>query len=291
MGELGRTKRVLVVDDEPEVTFALQVFFLGKGYEMLTALDGLQALRLLKAHPVDLVLLDMKMPGVNGIEVLKFIHAECPSTKVIVVTAYDVQFQEMVEQMGVDGFLMKPFGIQRLTQTVEQVLTATHLGHRPKPPELLPAQSEYPPEAQPKARLLFVEPSEYTYRIKEVFFSDNDKSGGVYQVAVAYSAEETLQQLELFRPDILLVDLSMLGAASDLAAKVMRSAARPKELIIHGSSSMLMPQQSGRMDDLNRLGVKVVQNESFTRAGLERLGEVIRGTAVAQGLVNGPHAS
>lgn len=290
MGELGRTKRVLVVDDEPEVTFALQVFFLGKGYEMLTALDGLQAMRLLKQQPVDLVLLDMKMPGVNGIEVLKFIHAERPSTKVIVVTAYDVQFQEMVEQMGVDGFLMKPFGIQRLTQTVEQVLTGTHLG-RHTPPEFVPAQSETPAAARPKARLLFVEPSEYTYRIKEVFFSDNDKSGGVYQVAAAYSAEETLQQLELFHPDILLVDLSVLGAASDLAAKVMQSTARPKELIIHGSSSMLMPQQSSKVDDLSRLGVKVVQNESFTRAGLERLGEVIRSTAVAQGLVNGPHAS
>ena len=116
-------KRVLVVDDEPEVTLALQVFFLGKGYEMLTALDGLQAIRLLKQHPVDLVLLDMKMPGVNGVEVLKFIRAEVSSTRVIVVTAYDLQFQEIVEQIGVDGFLMKPFGIQALTQKVEEVLS------------------------------------------------------------------------------------------------------------------------------------------------------------------------
>ena len=46
-------KRVLVVDDEPEVTIALQIFFLGKGYDMLTALDGLQALRLpYKTRPV-----------------------------------------------------------------------------------------------------------------------------------------------------------------------------------------------------------------------------------------------
>ena len=277
MGETGKTKRVLVVDDEPEVTFALQVFFFGKGYEMLTALDGLQAIRLLKQHPVDLVLLDMKMPGVNGIEVLKFIHAECPSTQVIVVTAYDVQFQEMVEQIGVDGFLMKPFGIQALTQTVEQVLS----GRRPHPirvPET-PRESG-DPGARPKARLLFVEPSEYPYRVKEVFFSDTDKSGGIYEVAVAYSAEEAVQQLELFHPDILLVDLSMLGAASDLAARVMQSPSRPRELIIHGSSSMLMPQQSSRMDDLSRLGVKVIQNESFTRAGLERLGGVIRTAAL-----------
>ena len=282
MAETAKSKRVLVVDDEPEVTFALQIFFLGKGYEMLTALDGLQAMRLLRQHPIDLVLLDMKMPGVNGVEVLKFIRAECPSTQVIVVTAYDVQFQEMVEQIGVDGFLMKPFGIQALTQTVEQVLSGEkpHSLRVPEPQEAVESSLGHP-----KARLLFVEPSEYTYKVKELFFSDPDRSGGIYQVAGAYSTEETVQQMELFRPDILLVDLSMLGSSSDLTVRVMESELRPKELILHGSSSMLMPQQTSRMDDLSRLGVKVIQNESFTRAGLERLGEVIRKTALAQGLV------
>ena len=278
--ETSKSKRVLVVDDEPEVTFALQSFFLGKGYEMLTALEGLQAMRLLRQHPIDLVLLDMKMPGVNGVEVLKFIRAECPSTKVIVVTAYDVQFQEMVEQMGVDGFLMKPFGIQALTHTVEQVLAGEEPHHL-----RIPDLQEVREGLQPKARLLFVEPSEYTYKVKEVFFSDPERSGGIYKVAAAYSTTETVQQMELFRPDILLVDLSMLGSSSDLTLRVMQSELRPKELILHGSSSLLMPQQSSRMDDLSKLGVKVIQNESFTRAGLERLGEVIRKTAVAQGLV------
>lgn len=287
MSESGKTKRVLVVDDEPEVTFALQVFFLGKGYEMLTALDGLQAMRLLRQHPVDLVLLDMKMPGVNGVEVLKFIHAQCPNTKVIVVTAYDLQFQDMVEQMGVDGFLMKPFGIQALTNTVEQVLAGKTAGvpHAVEAAESVDANSP-----RPKARLLFIEPSEYTYRVKEVFFADPEKSGGMYQVAGAYSADEAIAQMEAFRPDILLVDLSMFGPATDLASRLMQSPARPKELIIHGSSAMLMPQQSSRMDDLKGLGVRVVQNESFTRAGLMRLGDVIRSTAVAQGLVTETNA-
>ncbi len=286
MTDTGRTKRVLVVDDEPEVTFALQVYFLGKGYEMLTALDGLQAMRLLRQHPIDLVLLDMKMPGVNGVEVLKFVHAQCPATKVIVVTAYDVQFQETVEQMGVNGFLMKPFGIQALTQTVEQVLS----GKQAVPAHSEPRESERISQARPKARLLFVEPSEYTYKVKEIFFSDPEKSGGDYQVTGAYSSEEAFQEMEAFRPDILLVDLNMLTSSSDLAVRIMQSASRPKELIIHGSSSVLMPQQGNKMEDLSRLGVKVIQNESFTRAGLVRLGDVIRSTAVAQGLTTEANA-
>ncbi|MBI3322802.1 MAG: response regulator [Candidatus Omnitrophica bacterium] len=275
------TKRVLVVDDEPEVTFALQAFFIGKGYEMMTALDGLQAMRLLRQHPVDLVILDMKMPGVNGIEVLKFIHAQSPSTKVVVVTAYDVQFQELVEQLGVDGFLIKPFGIQALTSTIEEVL-AREKGAEPP----VPVKDGHEPAAEsriPKARLLFVEPSEYTYKLKEVFFSDPQRSGGLYEVAAAYAGEEVLPYLESFRPDVLLVDLAMLGQTRDLLTRVMNSPSKPREIILYGSGSVL-PGHGGEMENLSRLGVKVIQNESFTRAGLVRLGEVIRKTALAQGL-------
>lgn len=276
-------KRVLVVDDEPEVTLALQVFFLGKGYEMLTALDGLQAMRLVRQHPVDLVLLDMKMPGVNGVEVLKFIRAEAPSTRVIVVTAYDVQFQEIVERIGVEGFLIKPFGIQALTQKVEEVLS----GKESAPPVRGPARAPVPAAGlRPRARLLFVEPSDYTYGIKEVFFADPDKSGGDFQVEAAYSTGETIEKLRSFQPDILLVDLVMLGSSSDLTLRVMESDSPPKEIILHGSGSVLSPTQSSRVNDLSRVGVKIIQNESFTRAGLIRLAEVVQKTALEHGLTD-----
>ncbi|MBI3615961.1 MAG: response regulator [Candidatus Omnitrophica bacterium] len=274
-------KRVLVVDDEPEVTFALQAYFLGKGYEMLTALDGIQAMRYLRQHVIDLVLLDMKMPGVNGIEVLKFIHTQTRETKVIVVTAYDVQFQEMVERLGVDGFLIKPFGIEALTSTVEQVLS----GQRGRVPSVPEEPLPVPGAPNPKARLLFVEPSEYTYKLKEVFFSSPEKCLGLYEVASAYSVEEALERLKTFQPDILLVELTMLGPSADLPVKLMASPGRPKELIIHGSGSALPLNQNAKMEDLSRHGVKVVYNESFTRSGLLRLSEVIRKIAISHGLV------
>ncbi len=274
-------KRVLVVDDEPEVTYALHAYFLGKGYEMLTALAGIQAMRYLRQYAIDLVLLDMKMPGVNGIEVLKFIQSQSHLTKVIVVTAYDVQFQELVERLGVDGFLIKPFGIEALTSTVEEILSGR--------PGRFPKISEEPPLVaggpNPKARLLFAEPSEYTYKLKEVFFLNPEKCQGVYHVAPAYSTEEALDQLKTFKPDILLVELTMLGPAVDLPVKVMASEFRPKELIIHGSGSGLPSNQNAKVEDLTRQGVKVVYNESFTRAGLLRLSEVIRKTSIAHGLV------
>ena len=277
------SKRVLVVDDEQEVTFALHAYFLGKGYEMLTALDGMQAMRMLRQHPIDLVLLDMKMPGVNGIEVLKFIHSNNPETKVIVVTAYDDQFQEMVESLGVDGFLMKPFGIEALTLTIEGVLA----GGREKD------QSEQIPQdivsltqgPRARAKLLFLESSEYTYDLKKIFFSDAEKCGGVYEIESAYTTKEALSKLEKHRPDILLVDLEMLGHAGEVALKAMSSSARPKDLVIHGSGAGLKTAQNAQMEDLSKRGVRMVFNESFTRAGLVRLAEVVRKTSIANGLV------
>lgn len=273
-----RRRRVLVVDDEPEVTYGLQAYFLVKGYEMLTALDGMQAMRLLRQHPIDLVLLDMKMPGVNGVEVLKFVHAQSSQTKVVVVTGYDDQFRDVVEQLGVDGFLTKPFGIEALTSLVEDLLSGKRPARAPYAEEGI-SSAEAP---TPKARLLFVEPSEYTYKLKEVFFTNPEKCSGVYEVSPAYSTEEALERLKSFRPDILLVDLAMLGPAGDLAVKAMASQARPKELIIHGSGSVLPAAQGARVEDLSRHGVKVVYNESFTRAGLVRLSEVIRKAAISK---------
>jgi len=276
------TKKVLVVDDEPEVTFSLEAYFLVKGYEMLTALDGLQAMHYLRRYPIDLVLLDMKMPGVNGVEVLKFVRSHRPGTRVIVVTAYDLQFQEAVERLGVDAFLMKPFGIEALTSSIEEVLSGKPTS-RPVPVEPLQMEAG---GAIPRAKLLFVEPSEFTYKLKEVFFSDPIRSGGFYEVASAYSPQEALQQVASFRPDIVLVDLIMLGPAGDLAIKVMASGSKPKELVIHGSGSTLPAGQNAQVEDLSKRGVKVVYNESFTRAGLVRLSEVIRKTAIANGLLD-----
>lgn len=277
-------KLVLVVDDEPEVTFGLQAFFMAKGYEMLTALNGIDAMRQLRQHAIDLVLLDMKMPGVNGVEVLRFIHAESSRTKVIVITAYDAQFQERVERLGVDGFLMKPFGISALTSTVEQVLSGRH------PSRSLPAEKvETSPDGPtPKAKLLFVEPSEYTYQLKEVFFTNPEKCGAVYEVGAAYSTEGALEKLTTFQPDILLVELSMVGPTGNLVVKAMDSPNRPKELIIHGSGTALPPTQNATMEEMTRHGVKVIYNESFTRAGLIRLGESVRKAAVS---IGGMHAS
>ena len=184
--------------------------------------------------------------------------------------------------MGVDGFLMKPFGIEALTTTVEEVLA----GKPRAKPQIREEVATEPGGPTPKAKLLFVEP-EYIYKLKEIYFTNPQECGGKYEVALADSSEDVQGMLENFRPDILLVDLTMLGPSGDLAMEVMKSPFRPKELIIHGSGAAVPANQNAKVQEMSRQGVKVVYNESFTRSGLIRLGSVIRKTAVANGLVDG----
>ena len=81
---------ILVVDDEKEVTMSLKGFFATLGYDMLTALDGKEALNVINSiKNLDLILLDVRMPGVDGIQILKHLRKHNSKTKVIIMTAYD----------------------------------------------------------------------------------------------------------------------------------------------------------------------------------------------------------
>ncbi|MBI4226818.1 MAG: response regulator, partial [Candidatus Omnitrophica bacterium] len=229
--------KVLIVDDEVEVTYALQAYFQKKGYEMVMAFGGAQAIAQVEQGPVDLVLLDVMMPEVNGVEVLRHLRGRQPDTRVIVITAYDDEYRGVVEQIGVHAFLNKPFGIEQLTQTIEGVL-AKPATQRVSPVHEAPAGVGQP-SAMPRARLLMVEASEYVFNVKRVFFETPDRCGGRYEVAPAYSMIEALERLHTFQPDLVLVDLVAAGSLGDLATQILSPADhRPKELIVHGSGTV-----------------------------------------------------
>jgi CheY-like chemotaxis protein len=84
-------KRILVVDDEPMVLFILHdaLQALGSDYEIVTARNGLEALSSAQKSPFDLVITDLSMPGMGGIELTEAIKTQRPATPVIWITAYD----------------------------------------------------------------------------------------------------------------------------------------------------------------------------------------------------------
>ncbi len=103
-------QRILIVDDEPKVCECLNEFFEAKGFESRCALTGEDAiLQLMAGHP-DVILLDIKLPGISGLDVLKRAKDLCPSSKVIMVTAMsDENSEETARAYGASGYIMKPF--------------------------------------------------------------------------------------------------------------------------------------------------------------------------------------
>jgi len=118
--------KVLVVDDEPEVRQVLLEFLTGRGYEVSAAAGGAEALDIVETIRPNLVLLDVAMPGMDGVETLKRIVAVDPSLAVIMVTANaDIGVTSKLLALGAVDYVPKPFDLDYLDQAVSiQVLAA-----------------------------------------------------------------------------------------------------------------------------------------------------------------------
>ncbi len=119
---MARNQSILVVDDEPSVCFLLkEELSEGTSYQVATVLDGIEAMNLLQSQPHDVVLLDVKMPRVNGIEVLKFIREQLPTTQVIMLSNYaDVKTAIEATKLGAYDFVSKPYNREELLATVRR---------------------------------------------------------------------------------------------------------------------------------------------------------------------------
>ncbi len=114
---------ILVVDDEPAVNDLICDALRLAGYRTSSASHGMAALRLLREAPVDLVVLDINMPNVDGFEVLTRMREAGDQTPVIILTArQDRDDTKTGFELGADDFVKKPFGIEELTLRVKAVL-------------------------------------------------------------------------------------------------------------------------------------------------------------------------
>ena len=111
---------ILVVDDEPQITALLSGYLSSRGYQVRVASEGLHALALVDQEPPDLIVLDIHMPGMNGIEVLKRLRAKNYAGGVIFLTSSqdETLLQEGLELGSVD-VLGKPVDLERLELTIQ----------------------------------------------------------------------------------------------------------------------------------------------------------------------------
>ncbi len=116
--------RILVVDDEPAIRFFLNEELAQAGYTVFTAASGEEVLAFLETEPVDLILLDLKMEGLDGIQVMKEVAREKPSPVVIILTAY-ASLESAIETLrhGGHDYLLKPCRTEELLTSVEKGLT------------------------------------------------------------------------------------------------------------------------------------------------------------------------
>jgi CheY-like chemotaxis protein len=122
------TKSLLIVDDNPENLKLILMILATGGYELVTAADALQALRAIETRMPDLILLDLQLPGMDGLELTRRLRATPATRKVpiVAVTAYAMKGDETkARDAGCDGYLVKPIDKRLLRETVKQYLESS----------------------------------------------------------------------------------------------------------------------------------------------------------------------
>lgn len=115
--------RVLVVDDDPVVAKSFDRVLSGKGYAVITARDGTEAMEKLAHEHYDAVFTDIRMPGMDGLEVAARIKATQPWLPVVIVTGYGSPASEArAKEIGVAGFLNKPLSPEMIEDSAREVL-------------------------------------------------------------------------------------------------------------------------------------------------------------------------
>ncbi len=138
--EVDREKQplVLVVDDEMNIRRTISRSLKNADCQVETAVNGEEALAIIEAHVPDVVLLDMRMPGMSGLDLLKELSERKIQTKIVIITAYGT-VENAVEAMklGAVDFLQKPFTPKDIRDLVEDLL------HQPSPDEMTPDEENY----------------------------------------------------------------------------------------------------------------------------------------------------
>lgn len=114
-------KRILVVDDEENIRELYREEFVEEGYDVALARDGAEALSRLASYRPDLITLDVKMPGIDGIEVLRRIREKNRSVPVLLLTAFG-EFRQDFNTWASDAYIVKSADLTELKATVRRLL-------------------------------------------------------------------------------------------------------------------------------------------------------------------------
>ncbi|MBU1091223.1 MAG: response regulator [Candidatus Omnitrophica bacterium] len=204
-------KNILVVDDELKIRELFYDLFSVKGYKIITAAGGEEGVKILKSKKIDLVLLDMKMPQLSGIDTLKKMREISPKVKVIMLTALeDPELDRQARHEGATGLMRKSWGITAISKIVNSVID-----------ENLDVSQEA------RKRILIVDDDEEIC----ILLGDFLKRKG-FSPIITRSGEEALEKVKSERPIIVLLDMNMPGMDGLMALKKIKEANEATGVIV-----------------------------------------------------------
>ena len=255
---------ILVVDDERLICDLLRSVLAGHGHEVLMAMNGREGLELFKKHRPRFTLLDLRMPEMNGIEVLKQIRAIDPQAAVLILTAWGSDaLEQQARQLGVVDFLSKGLSLDVLVDAMERTLQQS--AHAASP-----AQAAAPggaPRAAPVAAgdgdfILVVDDEPQIRDLLKRFLTLRG-----YKVRVASDGQQALTMVEQQAPQLIVLDVYMPGING---VEVLRQLRRRKftggVILLTGSQDDKLLQEAldlgsvdvmGKPVDLERLALAI----------------------------------
>ena len=255
---------ILVVDDEKLMCDLLRAVLVRHGHEVLTASNGREGFELFKKHRPRFTLLDLRMPEMNGIEVLKQIRAIDPQAAVLILTAWGSDaLEQQARQLGVVDFLSKGLSLDVLVDAMERTLQQTAQAASP-------AQAAAPggaPRAAPVAAgdgdfILVVDDEPQIRDLLKRFLTLRG-----YKVRVASDGQQALTMVEQEAPQLIVLDVYMPGING---VEVLRQLRRRKftggVILLTGSQDDKLLQEAldlgsvdvmGKPVDLERLALAI----------------------------------
>lgn len=225
-------KKILLVDDNPKIT-AVSSHLEKLGFKMLNALDGEKALEIIKSDRPNLVILDMEMPGMDGIQILTILRTEYKDIKVFIFTAHGIEYKKKAEKIGYDRYFDKDdYVLNDLEDAIKDVFGMEKVIERKEPA---------PSGKTPKARLLFIEPSIQMYSFTSALFDNPEFCSGEYEKRVIYCGIDTLTGIILtelmnYQPDIVLINDYAMSEEDvlNMIDLIKEIKIQPNEIIVHG---------------------------------------------------------
>lgn len=121
------SQKVLVVDDEQSIVTLLQYNLEQSGFEVITAFDGEDGLNKIFSEDPDIVVLDLMLPKMDGVEVCKAVRSEKNQVPILMLTAKDDEFDKVLGlELGADDYMTKPFSPREVTARLKAILRRSH---------------------------------------------------------------------------------------------------------------------------------------------------------------------